>query len=75
MVLKGDCIVSGWGHTSSGGSGAAENLMAANVTIVDNEKCAQMFGDNYEILPGMICAGGGKTDACQVNIHLSYFPN
>jgi hypothetical protein len=40
--------------------------MAANVTILTDEDCQNRFSPHYTIYPGMICAGGNKTDACQV---------
>lgn len=42
--------------------------MAANVTILTREDCQSRFGSQHTIYPGMLCAGGGKTDACQVTI-------
>ena len=45
-----------------------KHLQAANVTILTQGDCQSRF-KGYKIYSGMICAGGGETDACQV-IHL-----
>lgn len=39
----------------------------ANVTIVSDEQCqTQLQKSHVNLYDGMLCAGGGKTDACQV---------
>jgi len=60
-----ECIVSGWGTTSSGGS-LAKILQKVTVPVVDDEACRKAYGEK-EIADSMICAGldeGGK-DSCQ----------
>jgi secreted trypsin-like serine protease len=60
-----DCIVSGWGTTSSGGS-LADTLQKVTVPVVTDEVCRGAYGQS-DIADSMICAGldaGGK-DSCQ----------
>merc|ERR1719147_562725 len=60
-----ECIVSGWGTTSSGGH-LAKILQKVTVPVVSDKKCRKAYG-NDEIADSMICAGldeGGK-DSCQ----------
>merc|ERR1711962_355426 len=60
-----ECIVSGWGTTSSGGH-LAKILQKVTVPVVSDKKCRKAYG-NDEIAGSMICAGldeGGK-DSCQ----------
>ncbi|CAH1250539.1 PRSS2 [Branchiostoma lanceolatum] len=62
---SGDCVVSGWGTTSEGGS-LPDVLMEVSVPIVSRDGCRDAYGHN-DITDQMICAGlddGGK-DACQ----------
>merc|ERR1712055_817493 len=59
------CIVSGWGTTSSGGS-LARILQKVTVPVVSDEDCRSSYGQSA-IADSMICAGldqGGK-DSCQ----------
>lgn len=61
----GDCVVSGWGTTSEGGS-SPSILKYVEVPTVTDEQCREAYGHN-DIDDSMICAGvpeGGK-DACQ----------
>merc|ERR1711874_388594 len=60
-----DCIVSGWGTTSSGGS-LAKILQKVTVPVVSDKKCREDYGEDA-IADSMICNGydkGGK-DSCQ----------
>ena len=66
MFHVGSCLVSGWGYSRSGAGSTADKLMAANVTILTHEDCQQRF-NHKSVYPGMLCAGGEDTDACQVN--------
>ncbi|XP_066265675.1 trypsin-1-like [Branchiostoma lanceolatum] len=62
---SGDCVVSGWGALSEGGSSSAV-LMKVSVPIVSRDGCRDAYGES-EITDEMICAGfdeGGK-DSCQ----------
>ncbi|ROT79324.1 trypsin [Penaeus vannamei] len=64
-AASGDCIVSGWGTTSEGGS-TPSVLQKVSVPIVSDAECRDAYGQN-DIDDSMICAGvpeGGK-DSCQ----------
>jgi len=64
-AASGDCVVSGWGTTSEGGS-TPNTLRKVAVPIVSDEECRDAYGQN-DIDDSMICAGekdGGK-DSCQ----------
>merc|ERR1712198_639945 len=64
-AASGDCIVSGWGTTSEGGS-TPSTLRKVTVPIVSDAECRSAYGES-EIEDSMICAGvssGGK-DSCQ----------
>jgi len=64
-AASGECIVSGWGTTSEGGS-TPDVLMSVSVPIVSDEECRDAYGQN-DVDDSMICAGvpqGGK-DSCQ----------
>jgi len=64
-TASGECIVSGWGTTSEGGS-SPDLLMKVSVPIVTDDECRDAYGQS-EIEDSMICAGvpeGGK-DSCQ----------
>lgn len=59
--------VSGWGHTSSGGSGS-DTVKIATVPIISNSDCADPLVYGSEFVPvEMVCAGvfAGGTDSCQ----------
>merc|ERR1712179_397466 len=60
-----DCIVTGWGTTSEGGS-LAHILQKVTVPVWSDSSCRSAYGQD-EIADSMICAGlekGGK-DSCQ----------
>lgn len=60
-----DCIVSGWGTTSEGGT-SPDILQYVEIETISDAKCRNAYGAN-EIDDSMICAEaseGGK-DACQ----------
>merc|ERR1719153_201814 len=60
-----ECIVSGWGTTSEGGS-LAKVLHKVTVPVVSDKHCRSAYGHD-DIADSMICAGldqGGK-DSCQ----------
>ncbi|XP_071545671.1 trypsin-1-like [Panulirus ornatus] len=62
---SGECVVSGWGTTSEGGS-SPNTLMKVSVPIVTDEECRNAYGESA-IEDSMLCAGfpeGGK-DSCQ----------
>ncbi|XP_076057508.1 trypsin-1-like isoform X2 [Oratosquilla oratoria] len=61
----GECVVSGWGTTSEGGS-ASNDLLKVSVPILKDDRCRDLYG-SANIVDSMICAGypaGGK-DSCQ----------
>eukprot|EP00091_Calanus_sinicus_P011018 TRINITY_DN2513_c0_g1_i5.p1 TRINITY_DN2513_c0_g1~~TRINITY_DN2513_c0_g1_i5.p1 ORF type:complete len:159 (-),score=50.25 TRINITY_DN2513_c0_g1_i5:69-545(-) len=60
-----ECVVTGWGTTSEGGS-LAKVLMKVTVIVLSDEECRGAYGES-DISDSMICAGveeGGK-DSCQ----------
>ncbi|XP_066971354.1 trypsin-1-like isoform X1 [Macrobrachium rosenbergii] len=64
-VATGDCVVTGWGTTSEGGT-IPSTLRKVTVPVVLDEVCRKDYGQE-EIVDSMLCAGaesGGK-DACQ----------
>ncbi|GFT87403.1 plasma kallikrein [Nephila pilipes] len=62
--ITGTGTVTGWGTTSQGGS-LSETLKAVDVPILSDEKCKEVYKENYEST--MLCAGyeGGGKDSCQ----------
>ena len=61
----GDCVVSGWGTTSEGGS-TPSTLRKVTVPVISDDKCRDAYGRN-DIFDSNLCAGfdaGGK-DSCQ----------
>merc|ERR1712168_1679335 len=64
-AASGECIVSGWGTTSEGGS-TPSTLRKVSVPIVSDAECRDAYGDS-EIDDSMICAGveAGDKDSCQ----------
>ncbi|XP_027223425.2 trypsin-1 [Penaeus vannamei] len=64
-AASGDCIVSGWGALTEGGSSPSA-LQKVSVPIVSDDECRDAYGQS-DIEDSMICAGvpeGGK-DSCQ----------
>ncbi|XP_046635315.1 trypsin-1-like [Daphnia pulicaria] len=61
-----NCVVSGWGTTSSGGSTIPDILRKVTVPIVSDDTCRGSYGTNA-ITDSMICAGFrlGGADSCQ----------
>jgi len=59
------CIISGWGVTEGKGSNA--QLQHATVPIMTNERCNELFGNNYLPDRTNMCAGytNGGIDTCQ----------
>ncbi|XP_060639905.1 trypsin-like [Anolis sagrei] len=60
-----ECLISGWGTTTSPEVNFPDVLHCANITIVNYEACRSIY-PNY-INENMVCAGKmeGGTDACQ----------
>lgn len=66
--MVGTCVVSGWGYSRFGSNILPSQLKVANVTIVSDDYCkAQLEKSHVDLYDGMLCAGGGETDACQVS--------
>uniref|UniRef100_A0A0P5K476 Serine protease P76 n=1 Tax=Daphnia magna TaxID=35525 RepID=A0A0P5K476_9CRUS len=61
-----NCVVSGWGTTSSGGSTIPDILRKVTVPIVSDATCRDSYGAT-SITNSMICAGFrlGGADSCQ----------
>ncbi|XP_006144757.1 kallikrein-4 [Tupaia chinensis] len=62
------CLISGWGLLADAEPCSAGRmatvLQCANVSVVSEEDCRQLYGPVYH--PSMLCAGGGQdqTDSC-----------
>ncbi|PAA88782.1 hypothetical protein BOX15_Mlig002336g2 [Macrostomum lignano] len=68
LVPGTDCVVAGWGKTSSLDMHHSERLLHASVKIHDESDCAVAYrNDTINLRPGEICAAGEDyaTDACQ----------
>eukprot|EP00057_Strongylocentrotus_purpuratus_P011161 XP_011665635.1 PREDICTED: uncharacterized protein LOC585547 isoform X4 [Strongylocentrotus purpuratus] len=59
------CYITGWGHTSEGGT-VSDTLQKATITLFDEAQCQSFYPDRT-ITPTMLCAGhlSGEMDACQ----------
>lgn len=65
QAATGDCVVSGWGALTEGGS-SPSILQKVTVPIVSDTECRAAYGES-DVEDSMICAGvpeGGK-DSCQ----------
>jgi secreted trypsin-like serine protease len=61
------CVVSGWGHLKSKGSGVPDTLREVAVQVLHDESCKK-FLKGFPWDPStksMLCAGGQDKDACQ----------
>lgn len=60
--------VAGWGATSKKGP-TSRDLQVADVQVLDNEQCAQSFGQfaTGGITSGMLCASSENTSPCYVS--------
>jgi hypothetical protein len=59
-----DARVIGYGTTSSGGS-ISDNLLQADVELINSNDCNANFGYNNEIEAGMLCGSKSGVDSCQ----------
>ena len=57
-------VVAGWGHTSSGGTGA-QHLQAATLSIVGDRACAASYPAGEVKKGSMLCAAASGRDSCQ----------
>jgi trypsin len=65
-VNSGDCIVSGWGTTYSGGNSMNNKLMYVEVPIVHLDVCYSAYlPEDIFIDENKICAGVPGKDSCQ----------
>ena len=55
--LPKSCLVSGWGKTSENNEYGSDVLMEVNVTLVDDEQCAERncYCSEGETGPGQVC--------------------
>lgn len=63
------CLVTGWGSTNPSFIQSNGQLLAAEVPIMNQNKCVDAYKSRRGVTPRMLCAGleqGGK-DACQSN--------
>jgi len=60
-------VVAGWGVVTTLGPKPDEPRFAS-VPVMSNEECSSAYEgvDDHVIDPGMLCAGNGGKDACQV---------
>jgi trypsin len=65
-INSGTCIVSGWGTTLAGRNYMNNELMYAEVPIVDFEVCKFSYSsENINLYKNKICAGIAGKDSCQ----------
>jgi secreted trypsin-like serine protease len=59
--------ISGWGTTGDGGT-SSDRLRYATVPVIPQTRCQATYDalaeDHQTITTAMICAGGGRSDAC-----------
>ncbi|CBY24930.1 unnamed protein product [Oikopleura dioica] len=60
--VGGDCIISGFGHTSQGGR-ASKDLLWTLIPLMDRQTCSSKLG--MRLTDNMICGGGAGPDTCQ----------
>lgn len=63
------CLVTGWGSTNPSYIQSNGQLLGAEVPIMSQNKCVNVYKNRRGVTPRMLCAGleqGGK-DACQSN--------
>jgi len=65
-ITSGTCIVSGWGVDDFESTLVSEVLMAAEIYIIETNKCKEKYADDA-IKISMLCAGveNGERDSCQ----------
>ncbi|XP_034021939.1 elastase-1-like isoform X2 [Thalassophryne amazonica] len=57
------CYITGWGHTSTGGSLSPE-LKQAYLPVVDHQTCTLPDWWGSTVKTNMVCAGGGAESGC-----------
>src|ERR1041384_3593144 len=65
LAVRGYGVIAGWGDTYEGSGRGSDDLLFANVPLVERDVCNSPQGYNGAITPGMLCAGDTQTDACQ----------
>uniref|UniRef100_A0A2P2IBW7 Trypsin n=2 Tax=Hirondellea gigas TaxID=1518452 RepID=A0A2P2IBW7_9CRUS len=65
QASAGECIVSGWGTITEGGS-VSDILQKVSITYISDEDCRKSYGED-DIYDSMLCAGTpeGGTGPCQ----------
>jgi trypsin len=63
QATTGDCVVSGWGTTSSGGS-VSSVLLKVTVPVVSDATCNVNYNGQIDAA-SMLCAGQAGKDSCQ----------
>jgi secreted trypsin-like serine protease len=64
-ALTSNAIISGWGDTLFGSGLGSDDLLYANVGLIDQTTCNNSTHYNGAITEVMICAGVGEADSCQ----------
>ncbi|CAG11776.1 unnamed protein product [Tetraodon nigroviridis] len=57
------CYITGWGHTSTGGS-LSDQLKQAYLPLVDHSTCSKSDWWGSYVNNNMVCAGGGAESGC-----------
>ncbi|KAF2881788.1 hypothetical protein ILUMI_24383 [Ignelater luminosus] len=67
-ITFGKCIVSGWGIQKPESGILSEDLLVAEVDVIEFVSCQEMYAkENMTLVEGVLCAGHeqGEKDACQ----------
>lgn len=61
----GIAVITGWGDTFEGSGHGSDDLLYANIPLVDRTTCNSPDSYAGSIGEGMLCAGDGQSDSCQ----------
>jgi secreted trypsin-like serine protease len=61
----GIAVITGWGDTFEGSGHGSDDLLYANIPLVDRATCNSPESYAGAIPEGMLCAGDGQSDSCQ----------
>lgn len=69
--VSGDFVVSGWGVTENSQT-LVEELNYAEVSVISNEECAEIYGNNV-ITYAVLCAVGSSSQGpCNVKFSVKF---